>query len=55
MTEQEIMELQERNAKRAQEAIKQLGEKYLCHPSNQITKKKFKKELARSKKLCLNV
>jgi len=55
MTEQELKELQERNHQRAQAAIEKLGTRYLCHPANHITKKKFKKELSRSKKLSLNV
>lgn len=55
MTDQELKELQERNLRRVQEAIQSMGEKYLCHPNNQITKRKFRQELKRSKKLSLNV
>lgn len=51
MTDQELKELQERNRLRAQAAIAQMGTKYLCHPANQVTKRKFKQELKRSRKL----
>jgi phage gp29-like protein len=54
MTEQEYKELQERNAQRAQQRIKELGEKYLCHPANQMTKAKFRKILRTSQKAQLN-
>lgn len=55
MTEQELKELQARNQERAQQMIQKMGTKYLCHPDNQITKRKFRQELKRSKKLALNV
>jgi DNA-binding transcriptional MocR family regulator len=54
MTEQEYKELQERNLIRARERIKEMGEKYLCHPANQMTKSKFRKILRTSKKAQLN-
>jgi DNA-binding transcriptional MocR family regulator len=54
MTEQEYKELQERNLIRARERIKEMGEKYLCHPVNQMTKSKFRKILRTSKKAQLN-
>ena len=54
MTDQEILELRERNEQRLAIAKEQLGNKYLLHPSNQITKRKFKQTLKRSKALRLN-
>jgi transposase-like protein len=55
MTDQELKELQERNQKRVQETIQKMGTKYLLHPANRITRKKFKRELLRLKKLYSNV
>jgi hypothetical protein len=49
-----LQKLQERNAARLEEAKAKLGPKYLLHPSNQITKKKFKQTLKKSKALQLN-
>ena len=43
MTEQEILELQQRNALRLEEAKQKLGTKYLLHPANRITKETFRK------------
>lgn len=54
MTEQMIEELRQRNAIRLQEAKAKMGDKYLLHPSNQITKRKFRQTLKRSKALQLN-
>jgi hypothetical protein len=41
MTDQELEELQARNAKRLEEAKAKMGEKWLLHPANQITKDKW--------------
>ena len=46
--------LQLRNAMRVKEAIEKMGDKYLLHPSNQITKRKFRQTLKRSRALQLN-
>ena len=54
MTDQELVELQSRNEARLREAKAKMGDKYLLHPSNQITKRKFKQTLKRSKALQLN-
>lgn len=54
MTELELVELRDRNEQRLAKAKEQLGNKYLLHPSNQITKRKFKQTLKRSKALQLN-
>lgn len=54
MTDQELVDLRERNELRLVKAKEQLGNKYLLHPSNQITKRKFKQTLKRSKALQLN-
>lgn len=40
ITDEEMQALAERNAQRAKEAIKAMGEKYLLHPQNRITKQK---------------
>lgn len=54
MTDQELVDLRERNELRLVKAKEQLGNKYLLHPSNQITKRKFKQTLKRSTALQLN-
>lgn len=54
MTDQEIIELRQRNEERLRVAKEQMGDKYLLHPSNQITKRKFRQTLKRSKALQLN-
>lgn len=54
ITDNELMELRARNERRLAQAKEQLGNKYLLHPSNQITKRKFKQTLKRSKALQLN-
>jgi hypothetical protein len=54
MLDEELAKLQERNAIRLEEAKAKLGQRYLLHPSNQITKKKFKQTLKKSKALQLN-
>jgi hypothetical protein len=54
MTDQEILELRERNAQRLIVAKEKMGDKYLLHPSNQVTKRKFKRTLKQSKALQLN-
>ena len=54
ITDNELMELRARNEQRLAQAKEQLGNKYLLHPSNQITKRKFKQTLKRSKALQLN-
>jgi len=38
-----LQELRARNEERARKMIEQLGEKWLCHPSNQVKKKNEKK------------
>jgi hypothetical protein len=40
MTDQELIELRERNAIRLQEAIAKLGNKWLLHPDNAARKQK---------------
>lgn len=54
MTDQELADLRERNELRLVKAKEQLGNKYLLHPANQITKRKFKQTLKRTKALQLN-
>lgn len=54
MTEQMIEELRQRNAIRLQEAKAKMGDKYLLHPSNQITKRKFRQTLKRLRQFQLN-
>jgi hypothetical protein len=43
MSTEFVADLQERNAVRVAEMIAKMGAKYLLHPANQATKKKFKK------------
>lgn len=54
MTDELLDALTMRNAMRVKEAIEKMGNKYLLHPSNQITKRKFRQTLKRSKALQLN-
>lgn len=54
LSDEEYQALQERNAARAKEQIEKMGSKYLCHPDNQITKRKFKRTLKKSRALQLN-
>lgn len=39
MTKDSLAALRERNSERARAAIKALGTKYTCHPTNQIQRK----------------
>ena len=55
LKDESLQELQARNELRAKQIIEQMGSKYLCHPSNFVTKAKFKKVLRKSKKAMLNV
>ena len=41
--EKQLEELAARNAQRVEEAKKRMGSKYLCHPSNFVTKEKYRK------------
>lgn len=43
MTDQEIDELRLRNEKRLKEVKERMGERWLLHPANQMTKEKWKK------------
>jgi hypothetical protein len=54
MTDQELIELRERNAARVQQKIKEMGEKWLLHPNNGATKQKYRKILRTSRKAQLN-
>jgi hypothetical protein len=40
ITDDEIKALAERNAQRVKDAIKSLGDRYLLHPQNRISKQK---------------
>ncbi len=48
MTEQQLIELQQRNLARAKQKIAELGQRYLCHPTNRVTRKTFQQQLNRS-------
>jgi len=52
---EELKELQARNEARAKKMIEEMGTKYLCHPSNFVTKAKFRRVLRKSRKLLNNV
>lgn len=45
MTEKELEELRARNDERAKAMIKALGNKWLCHPDNAISKDKYAKTI----------
>lgn len=40
ITDEELKALAERNAQRVKEIIKAMGDKYLLHPQNRITRQK---------------
>lgn len=50
MTEQELEELQQRNAKRLGEVKAKMGDKWLLHPANKVTKEKWQKVIKTSTK-----
>lgn len=43
--EDQLKQLNERNKQRAQAAIASMGQKYLCHPSNKVTRQKYQERL----------
>lgn len=53
ITDQELNDLAARNEERLRNAKAQLGKKYLLHPDNQITKKKYRQELKKQRKVFL--
>ena len=53
LTDQELNDLITRNEERLRIAKTQLGKKYLLHPDNQITKKKYRQELKKQRKVFL--
>ncbi len=50
MTDQELEELQQRNAKRLEEVKLKMGDKWLLHPANKVTKEKWQKVIKTSTK-----
>lgn len=50
ISDQDVADLVERNTMRLNAAKEKLGTKYLIHPSNQITKKVYKKKYKQSSK-----
>ena len=50
MTDQQLIELRERNAMRILQAQQALGEKWLLHPANQVKKLKQKRTRKNSTK-----
>lgn len=50
MTDQELQELQQRNAQRLEEVKLKMGEKWLLHPANKVTKEKWQKVIKTSTK-----
>jgi hypothetical protein len=52
MTDQAMSELRARNALRAEEAKKKMGESWACHPAKAATVKKYKKQLRIARKIC---
>jgi hypothetical protein len=53
ITDQELNDLAVRNEDRLHTVKIQLGKKYLLHPDNQITKKKYRQELKKQRKVFL--
>ncbi len=53
ITDQALNDLVARNEDRLRSAKTQLGKKYLLHPDNQITKKKYRQELKKQHKVFL--
>lgn len=49
MTDQEIIELRQRNAQRLEEAKKKLGSRWLLHPDNKATKEKWQEIVQKTK------
>ena len=50
MTDQELEELQQRNAQRLEEVKAKMGDKWLLHPANKVTKEKWQKVIKTSTK-----
>ena len=50
MTDQELEELQARNAQRLEEVKLKMGDKWLLHPANKVTKEKWQKVIKTSTK-----
>ena len=53
ITDQELNDLAARNEERLRTVKIQLGKKYLLHPDNQITKKKYRQALKQQRKVFL--
>ena len=53
ITDQELNDLVTRNEERLRAVKANLGKKYLLHPENQITKKKYRQELKKQLKVFL--
>lgn len=53
ITDQELNDLVTRNEERLRAVKANLGKKYLLHPDNQITKKKYRQELKKQLKVFL--
>ena len=53
ITDQELNDLVTRNEERLHCAKAKLGTKYLLHPDNQITKKKYRQELKKQRTVFL--
>jgi hypothetical protein len=53
ITDQELNDLAVRNEDRLRTVKAKLGKKYLLHPDNQITKKKYRQELKKQRKVFL--
>ena len=53
ITDQELNDLVTRNEDRLRNAKTKLGKKYLLHPDNQITKKKYRQELKKQRTVFL--
>lgn len=45
MTEQQLTELRQRNEDRAKQKIAEMGERWLCHSANRVTRSSFKNQV----------
>lgn len=45
MNEQQLTELRQRNEDRAKQKIAEMGERWLCHSANRVTRSSFKNQV----------
>jgi len=50
MTDEELEELRKRNLARIEEVKQAMGNRYLLHPDNKITRKEYQKRIRQTRK-----